>query len=131
MAQAPLLPGAKQRLLSWGSQVKLAKELKKWLALSRSSIASLCDLLDQDVLSLESSEQEVAYGRLDEHFLLGHALPYPMSLPFLTDKSWNKLYSAWINPFHHSNCTNVEGLAERGYVKMPPVGTSPRVSYAP
>lgn len=37
------------------------------------------------------------------------------------EKSWKNPYLAHIFPFQHSNYMNVEGLYERGYVKIPPV----------
>lgn len=38
----------------WGSQVEVAEDFEKGMALSRSSVTGLIDLLDQDVQSLES-----------------------------------------------------------------------------
>lgn len=49
-------PPAQRRLKSWGSQVKGAKEFEKGMALSHSSVTDSDDILDQDVLSLESSD---------------------------------------------------------------------------
>lgn len=47
---------ARQRLSSWGSQVELAEEFEKVMSLSYSSVTGSNDLLDQDILSLESSD---------------------------------------------------------------------------
>lgn len=47
---------AKWRLQLWGSQVELAEEFEKGLALSRASIAGSSNLFDQEVLFLESSD---------------------------------------------------------------------------
>lgn len=43
-------------LKSWGMQVELAEEFEKGMALSCSSVVGSRDLLDQDVLSLESCD---------------------------------------------------------------------------
>lgn len=50
----PVVVEAQRSLKSWGLQVELAEEFKKCMSLLRSSDTGLSDLLDQDVLSLES-----------------------------------------------------------------------------
>lgn len=55
-SSGPTVAEAQQRLKSWGSQVALAEEIEKCMALSRSSVTGSSDLLGQDVLSLEPSE---------------------------------------------------------------------------
>ncbi|KAL1257914.1 hypothetical protein QQF64_011158 [Cirrhinus molitorella] len=45
---------------SWGSQEDLADELKKGLSLSRSSVRDKSELLEDDVVSLTSSDQEAS-----------------------------------------------------------------------
>lgn len=46
---------AQWRLKLWGSQIEVAEEFEKGMALSCSSVTGLIDLLDQDVQSLETS----------------------------------------------------------------------------
>lgn len=52
----PAVAEARRRLSSWGSQVELAEEFKKVMSLSYSSLIGSNDLLDLDILSLESSD---------------------------------------------------------------------------
>lgn len=53
---------AQRRLKSWGSQVKLAEEYERGIDLSHSSVMGLSDQLDQDALSLPSSDPAVTLG---------------------------------------------------------------------
>lgn len=58
----PKLAEAQRRLKLWGSQFKIAEEFEKGMALLRSSVTGSSDLLDQDVLSLESSDPDSMLG---------------------------------------------------------------------
>ncbi len=50
----------------------------------------------------------------------------PRSLPLLPDlhseisKSWGKPYSFRLHVYQHADYVNIEGVAEHGYVRMPP-----------
>lgn len=52
----PAVAEARRRLSSWGSQVELVEEFEKVMSLLYSSVTGSNDLLDQDILSLESSD---------------------------------------------------------------------------
>lgn len=68
-----------------------------------------------------------ASSQLDECFLAGLDRPVPRSLLFPPDlhsersKSWGKQYSFQLHLFQHADYDNVEGVAECGYTRMPPV----------
>ncbi|CAM4467978.1 unnamed protein product [Leuciscus chuanchicus] len=71
--------------------------------------------------------EETARGRLDDRFLPSHRPPAQVSLPFLPDlhneikKAWKNPFSARIHPHQRGSFAAVDGIAEHGYVPMPPV----------
>ncbi len=78
-------------------------------------------------LPWERTKMAVPWGRLDERYLSGHIPPAQVSLPFLPDlhteveREWKKPFSSRIHRFQHTSYTNIVGMRESGYERMPPI----------
>lgn len=110
-------------------EVDLVEEVKDNIFTESSQPASptygeMLDVMAHTIARLDLAwgleRMEVTWDRLNERFLSGHNHPSPMSLPILEELERSlKPYLALIQPFHHSNYTNVDGLSEQGYLRMP------------
>ncbi len=118
---------------SVASSVALEPNLEATSQTASSSSPTYGELLDVMTratarLTLDWSaevQERVSSSRLDERFLAGHKHSAPPSLPFLPElhsellRSWRNPFSARVFPPSKSNYTNVKGLEDSGYTKMP------------